>query len=302
MLERFIFGYEIPDQYGITLADVIEAIRQERLHPYHPDTEKRLPAPSVKKRGDRFSADEIMEACMKENGKRRKQGLGPLAPGTQEYEAFLDKCWHTEDSYSWKHLKDSQTDEVKPWCFLLEELEESFGARRRIWQKCNYEADQLRERLSKIDEELISERLEDRIALPKGVGELEQRTRLEELLPQRRLEWKQKLAVLEAEIRDLEAGLHPNKAWKGLGSITPSEQDEILEKLLTARFQRKEVDRVLLRAPTIEGTASTGAAGQVKEGGAIDGALIQAARELLPKVKELWSLILAGDQQFPQPS
>ena len=33
-----------------------------------------------------------------------------------------------------------------------------------------------------------------------------------------------------------------------------------------------------------------------------DGALIQAARELLPKIKELWSLILAGDQQFPQPS
>jgi len=73
MLERFIIAYEIPDQYGITLADEIEAIRHERLHPYHPDTEKRLPAPSVKKRGDRFSADEIMEACMKENGKRRKQ-------------------------------------------------------------------------------------------------------------------------------------------------------------------------------------------------------------------------------------
>lgn len=207
MPERFIYGYKIPDQYGITLADVIEAIRQERLQPYHPDTEKRLPAPSVKKRCRRFSADEIMAACMKENGKRRKQGLGPLAPGTQEYKAFLDKCWHTEDSYSWKHLKDSQADKVKPWHFLVEELEESFGARRRIWQKCNYEADQLRERLSKTDEELISERLEDRIALPKGVGELEQRTRLEELLPQRRSEWKQKLAVLEAEIRALEADL-----------------------------------------------------------------------------------------------
>lgn len=126
MPDRFIFGYEIPIECNVTLNEVMDAIRQGKLHPYHPQTEKRLQAPYVKKRIRRFSQDEIMSACMKANGERRNRGLGPLVPMTQEYQAFLKQCWHTEDDYSWKHLEDSQTDKVKQWCFLVAELEDLF--------------------------------------------------------------------------------------------------------------------------------------------------------------------------------
>jgi hypothetical protein len=121
--ERFIFGYEIPPKYGLTLHQVMEAIRQGKLKPHDSKTRYPLPALSIRKRVRKFSENELFTALFEENRRRRLSGLGPLDPGTKTYETFLNDCWHTEADFSWEHLSDSQEDQVKTWSFLIEEIE-----------------------------------------------------------------------------------------------------------------------------------------------------------------------------------